>query len=165
MLFWYQILKFILFDMRNERDSVVVGIVWCWRSIACFRLLASLPYMSICTRYIILWKAAALFIRYKISKLIPFCCLCLIKALTTPCMHCRHAAIWNFLRGYNSTNRNWILSFCTQWSQALRHCIHIHIQVNSRYLQQVHSTYHCLLFRLDNRDIYLNHKADSFFLR
>ena len=96
MLFWYQILKFILFDMRNERDSVVVGIVWCWRSIACFRLLASLPYMSICTRYIILLKAAALFIRYKISKLIPFCCLCLIKALTTPCMHCRHAAIWIF---------------------------------------------------------------------
>ena len=27
MLFWYQILKFIFFDMRNERDSVVVGIV------------------------------------------------------------------------------------------------------------------------------------------
>ena len=24
------------------------GIVWCWRSISCFRLLASLPYMSIC---------------------------------------------------------------------------------------------------------------------
>ena len=23
------------------------GIVWCWRSISCFRLLASLPYMSI----------------------------------------------------------------------------------------------------------------------
>ena len=27
MLFWYQIFKFMLFDMRNERDSVVVGIV------------------------------------------------------------------------------------------------------------------------------------------
>ncbi len=26
------------------------GIVWCWRSISCFRLLASLPYMSIKTR-------------------------------------------------------------------------------------------------------------------
>ena len=26
------------------------GIVWCWRSISCFRLFASLPYMSI-----ILW--------------------------------------------------------------------------------------------------------------
>ena len=23
------------------------GIVWCWRSTSCFRLLASLPYMSI----------------------------------------------------------------------------------------------------------------------
>ena len=27
MLFWYQILKILLFDMRNERVSVVVGIV------------------------------------------------------------------------------------------------------------------------------------------
>jgi hypothetical protein len=27
MLFWYQILKILLFDMRNERISVVVGIV------------------------------------------------------------------------------------------------------------------------------------------
>ena len=26
------------------------GIVWCWRSISCFRLLASLPYMSIMPR-------------------------------------------------------------------------------------------------------------------
>ena len=29
------------------------GIVWCWRSISCFRLLASLPYMSILTCLII----------------------------------------------------------------------------------------------------------------
>ncbi len=29
------------------------GIVWCWRSICCFWLLASLPYMSICPRVII----------------------------------------------------------------------------------------------------------------
>ena len=27
MLFWYQIFKFMLFDMRNERDSVVIGTV------------------------------------------------------------------------------------------------------------------------------------------
>ena len=26
---------------------LLFGIVWCWRSISCFRLLASLPYMSI----------------------------------------------------------------------------------------------------------------------
>ncbi len=29
---------------------LLFGIVWCWRSISCFRLLASLPYMSIETR-------------------------------------------------------------------------------------------------------------------
>ena len=29
------------------------GIVWCWRSTSCFRLLASLPYMSICTGVIV----------------------------------------------------------------------------------------------------------------
>ena len=28
------------------------GIVWCWRSISCFRLLASLPYMSINSRMV-----------------------------------------------------------------------------------------------------------------
>ena len=32
---------------------LLFGIVWCWRSISCFRLLASLPYMSIRTRIII----------------------------------------------------------------------------------------------------------------
>ena len=29
------------------------GIVWCWRSNSCFRLSASLPYMSICARIIV----------------------------------------------------------------------------------------------------------------
>ena len=29
------------------------GIVWCWRSISCFRLLASLPYMSIRARIVV----------------------------------------------------------------------------------------------------------------
>ena len=29
------------------------GIVWCWRSTSCFRLLASLPYMSICARVVV----------------------------------------------------------------------------------------------------------------
>ena len=29
------------------------GIVWCWRSTSCFRLLASLPYMSIGTRVVV----------------------------------------------------------------------------------------------------------------
>ena len=32
---------------------LLFGIVWCWRSISCFRLLASLPYMSIRARVII----------------------------------------------------------------------------------------------------------------
>lgn len=40
MLFWYQILKFIFLDMRNERGSVVVGIVvlaaYHLFSVACF---------------------------------------------------------------------------------------------------------------------------------
>ena len=31
---------------------LLFGIVWCWRSISCFRLLASLPYMSICRRVV-----------------------------------------------------------------------------------------------------------------
>ena len=33
--------------------NLLFGIVWCWRSISCFRLLASLPYMSIRARVVI----------------------------------------------------------------------------------------------------------------
>ena len=40
--------------------------MWCWQSISCFRLLASLPYMSICTRYIILLKSGSPFHKRKL---------------------------------------------------------------------------------------------------
>ena len=62
----------MLDSYKNEGDSVVVGtvcnvhnllsfglwllwfgIVWCWQSISCFRLFASLPYMSIRARIVV----------------------------------------------------------------------------------------------------------------
>ncbi len=48
MLFWYQILKFILFDMRNERDSVA--------SYAHFRKSKSFDFSTM----LVFWSLASL---------------------------------------------------------------------------------------------------------
>ena len=59
------------------------GIVWCWRSISCFRLLASLPYMSIGSRVVI----AVAFQKIEHSPYAEACAKCCYKYLQ--CRNCR----------------------------------------------------------------------------
>ena len=56
---------------------------------------------------------------------------------------------------------NWILliSFYIQLFLGRSHCIHIRTQAYIYRLQQVHNIYRCLLFQVDNQDIFSHHQA------